>query len=135
MTCGLVHASYSLNKWQAVKLTFFAPRIRHLLTIVSDAPLAPGLFPPHTLEKLTVFGKAARILRVPITLDIEQTSAFLCHFAFLQRKYLSVNRFTVIVSVFFRFLYFLRVVYAGFFLGQTVYYVLLTINLRVCSAL
>ena len=25
MTYGLVHASYSLPKWQAVKLTFFAP--------------------------------------------------------------------------------------------------------------
>ena len=25
MTCGLVHASYSLPKWQAVKLTFFSP--------------------------------------------------------------------------------------------------------------
>ena len=25
MTCGLVHARYSLPKWQAVKLTFFAP--------------------------------------------------------------------------------------------------------------
>ena len=25
MTCGLVHANYSLPKWQAVKLTFFAP--------------------------------------------------------------------------------------------------------------
>ena len=25
MTFGLVHASYSLPKWQAVKLTFFAP--------------------------------------------------------------------------------------------------------------
>ena len=25
MTCGLVHASYSLSEWQAVKLTFFAP--------------------------------------------------------------------------------------------------------------
>ena len=24
MTCGLVHASYSLPEWQAVKLTFFA---------------------------------------------------------------------------------------------------------------
>ena len=23
-TCGLVHASYSLPEWQAVKLTFFA---------------------------------------------------------------------------------------------------------------
>ena len=91
MTCGLVHASYSLPKWQAVKLTFFAPCIRHLLTIVSDAPLASGLFPLHTLEKLTVFGKAARILRVQITLDIEQTSAFLCHFAFLQRKYLYIS--------------------------------------------
>ena len=25
MTCVLVHASYSLPKWQAVKLTFLAP--------------------------------------------------------------------------------------------------------------
>ena len=25
MTCGLVHASYSFPKWQAVKLTFFTP--------------------------------------------------------------------------------------------------------------
>ena len=25
MTCGLVHASYSLLEWQAVKLTIFAP--------------------------------------------------------------------------------------------------------------
>ena len=25
MTCGLVHASYRSPKWQAVKLTFFAP--------------------------------------------------------------------------------------------------------------
>ena len=25
MTCGLVHASYNLPEWQAVKLTFFAP--------------------------------------------------------------------------------------------------------------
>ena len=25
MTCGLVHASYSLPEWQALKLTFFAP--------------------------------------------------------------------------------------------------------------
>ena len=27
MTCGLLHASYSLPKWQAVKQTFFAPCI------------------------------------------------------------------------------------------------------------
>ena len=25
MACGLVHASYSLPEWQAVKLAFFAP--------------------------------------------------------------------------------------------------------------
>ena len=25
ITCVLVHASYSLTKWQAAKLTFFAP--------------------------------------------------------------------------------------------------------------
>ena len=29
MTCGLVHASYSLSEWQAVKLTFFAPCSHH----------------------------------------------------------------------------------------------------------
>ena len=56
-TCGLVHASYSLPKWQAVKLTFFAPCTRHLLTTVSDAPLASALFPLNTLGKLTVFGE------------------------------------------------------------------------------
>ena len=28
MTFGLVHASYSLPEWHAVKLTFFAPCIR-----------------------------------------------------------------------------------------------------------
>ena len=27
MTCGLVHASYSLPEWQAVKLTSFALRV------------------------------------------------------------------------------------------------------------
>ena len=25
MTCGLLHASYSLPEWQAINLTFFAP--------------------------------------------------------------------------------------------------------------
>ena len=34
MTCGLVHASYSLPEWQAVKLTFFAPLVKNVLTIV-----------------------------------------------------------------------------------------------------
>ena len=29
MTFGLVHASYSLPEWQAVKLTFFAPCMIH----------------------------------------------------------------------------------------------------------
>ena len=29
ITCGLVHASYSLPEWQAVKLTFFAPWVCH----------------------------------------------------------------------------------------------------------
>ena len=88
MTVGLVHASYSLPKWQAVKLTFFAPCMRHLLTIVSDAPLVSGLFPLNTSGNLTVFGKTAKSLRVQITLDIRQTSDFSCHFAFLQGKYL-----------------------------------------------
>ena len=30
MTCGLVHASYSLPEWQAKKLTFFASWTPHL---------------------------------------------------------------------------------------------------------
>ena len=29
MTLGLVHASYSLPKWQAVELNFFAPWSKH----------------------------------------------------------------------------------------------------------
>ena len=29
MTIGLVHATYSLSKWQAVKLTLFAPFVIH----------------------------------------------------------------------------------------------------------
>ena len=37
MTFGLVHASYSLPEWQAVKLTFFSPWIRSLL--LSSHPL------------------------------------------------------------------------------------------------
>ena len=31
MTCGLVHASYSLPELQAVKLTFFAPWVRPIV--------------------------------------------------------------------------------------------------------
>ena len=41
MTFGLVHASYSLPKWQAVKLTFFAPW--YLIQFWSDQVL---LMPP-----------------------------------------------------------------------------------------
>ena len=35
MTCGLVHASYSLPEWQAIKLNFFAPcqRIRFFVLL------------------------------------------------------------------------------------------------------
>ena len=41
MTIGLVHASYSLSKWQAVKLTLFAPLsyidyLMHLQTLVDS---------------------------------------------------------------------------------------------------
>ena len=45
MTCGLVHAIYSLPEWQAVKLTFFAPW--------SPLPFLsfpiPSQFPPYRL--------------------------------------------------------------------------------------
>ena len=34
MTLGLVHASYSLPNWQAVKLAFFAPRSYYLLLTI-----------------------------------------------------------------------------------------------------
>ena len=30
MTFGLVYASFSLPEWQAVKMTFFAPPVRHV---------------------------------------------------------------------------------------------------------
>ena len=33
MTCGLVHASYILPEWQAVKLNFFAPCVNHGCTV------------------------------------------------------------------------------------------------------
>ena len=33
MSCGLVHASYSLTEWQAVKLTFFAPWLLPVFTV------------------------------------------------------------------------------------------------------
>ena len=47
MTCGLVHAIYSLAEWQAVKLTFFAPCISRRLPL----PLALLLvtYPGHLL--------------------------------------------------------------------------------------
>ena len=31
MTCGLVHTSYSLPEWQAVKLTFFTPFLQYVV--------------------------------------------------------------------------------------------------------
>ena len=42
MTCGLLHASYSLSEWQAVKLTFFAPCFHHLDTFSSHFVLSWG---------------------------------------------------------------------------------------------
>ena len=35
MTCGLVHGSYSLPEWQAVKWTFFAPWVDFQLNYLS----------------------------------------------------------------------------------------------------
>ena len=42
MTCGLVHASYSLPEWQAVKLTFFALSARrvHSLFLFVKTPVS-----------------------------------------------------------------------------------------------
>ena len=42
MTCGLVHACYSLPEWQAVKLTFFAPCIEFILTATYSLSLLFG---------------------------------------------------------------------------------------------
>ena len=44
MTCELVHASYSLPKWQAVKLTFLAPQcilsfLHHFISSISNNQL------------------------------------------------------------------------------------------------
>ena len=35
MTLGLVHVSYNLSKWQAVKLTFFAPFLSMWLLLLN----------------------------------------------------------------------------------------------------
>ena len=44
MTCVLVHASYSLPEWQAVKLTFFAPcaviSVWSLLLVYFSVPMS-----------------------------------------------------------------------------------------------
>ena len=50
MTCGLVHASYSLPEWQAVTLTFFAPWLRTVLmgAIVPILPLYTKSIGPLT---------------------------------------------------------------------------------------
>ena len=44
MTCELVHASHSLPKWQAVKLTFLAPQcilsfLHHFISSISNNQL------------------------------------------------------------------------------------------------
>ena len=50
MTCGLVHASYSLPEWQAVKLTFFAPWFNCICVFLSlfCMPLMLKLFFVYT---------------------------------------------------------------------------------------
>ena len=42
MTCGLVHASYSLPEWQAVKLTFFAPWLYYFLFVLGKGVVFPA---------------------------------------------------------------------------------------------
>ena len=50
VTLGLVDSSYSLPKWQAVKLTFFAPWV--MLLVVGESP-APALY--YSSSMLTYF--------------------------------------------------------------------------------
>ena len=45
MTSGLVNASFSLPKWQAVKMIFFAPCISHSLDIEKFCDTAPLKYP------------------------------------------------------------------------------------------
>ena len=40
MTCGLVHASYCLPEWQAVKLTSFAPSEVKVISAIANIALA-----------------------------------------------------------------------------------------------
>ena len=53
MTCGLVHTSYSLPEWQAVKLTFFAPYRYSILNSIYSF-LAPS--------KTLIFDKALQLM-------------------------------------------------------------------------
>jgi len=50
MTCGLVDASYSLPKWQAVKLTFFAPCTTDLHYIGDTNPFALDSLPEYEMS-------------------------------------------------------------------------------------
>ena len=50
MTCGLLHASYSLPEWQAVKLTFFAPCATDLHYIGDINPFAPDSLPKYEMS-------------------------------------------------------------------------------------
>ena len=42
MTCGLVHASYSLPEWQAVKMTFFAPWLYYFYFVLGKGVVVPA---------------------------------------------------------------------------------------------
>ena len=50
MTCGLLHASYSLPEWQAVKLTFFAPCTTDLHYIGDINPFALDSLPKYEMS-------------------------------------------------------------------------------------
>ena len=70
MTCGLVHASYSLPEWQAVKLTFFAPcaviSVQSLLLVYFSVPTSYfsryNSFPLYPATNLPNPGKVFSII-------------------------------------------------------------------------
>ena len=67
MTCGLVHDSYSLPEWQAVKLTFFAPCLFYITCVRSvidyTAPVFHHALPACLSQELErVQKRAMRII-------------------------------------------------------------------------
>ena len=102
MTCGLVHASYSLPEWQAVKLTFFAPwdnSIVDTFFLISFTKQNCITHKRDTVAGFFLWGRGVGEGRVPISCtqgdkDVSQVtvSLFLQSYKFEQYCYEMVDR-------------------------------------------